>query len=184
MCLLPDETLRELAARARRLETDMGWDGFERRPQLQPPVTTPALKEAEARLGFALPAVMRQLYTSVANGGFGPGYGLIGLIGGARSDLDRDAVEEYLAFRQPDPDDAGYEWPERLLPIAHWGCAIYSCVDCGRDDAPVVRFDPNPVDDDWSIAFAPEGQTLCSWLEDWLRGEELFESRLAGGNQR
>jgi SMI1 / KNR4 family (SUKH-1) len=170
--LLSDEALRELAARARALQTDVGWEMFPAPPEYQPPLSEAALDEAEARLGFALPPVVRQLYGTAGNGGFGPGYGLIGLLGGVTSDLDRDAVEEYLAFRAPDPEDRGYEWPERLLPILHWGCAIYSCVDCGSDEAPMVRFDPNPVSDDWSVAFAPEGRTLRSWLEAWLRGDE------------
>jgi hypothetical protein len=183
MCLLPDEALRELAARARSVETDAGWEAFPAPPHFQPPMTTAALEEAEERLGFKLPPVVGQLYGTVGNGGFGPGYGLLGLIGGVRSDLGRDAVEEYLAFREPDPDDPEYEWPERLLPICHFGCAIYSCVDCGHDDAPVVRFDPNPVGEDWSIAFAPERRTLCSWLQAWLRGDELFESGFRAGDE-
>ncbi|HEX6711758.1 MAG TPA: SMI1/KNR4 family protein [Thermoleophilaceae bacterium] len=178
MSWLTDETLQSLAARAQSLQTDMGWEGFERPPQPRPPVTASALEDAEARLGFRLPPPVRQLYSKVANGGFGPGYGLIGLIDGVRSDLKRDAVEEYLAFRRPDPEDPGYEWPERILPICHWGCAIYSCVDCGDEDAAIIRFDPNVVDADWSIAFAPEGHTLSSWLEAWLRGDELFEPRV------
>jgi hypothetical protein len=118
------------------------------------------------------------------------------LTGGVRSDLGRDAVEEYLAFREPDPDDPGLEWPERLLPICHWGWAIYSCVDCGDDDASLVRFDPNPVDGDWSIAFAPEGRTLASilgpagpahaanmpdWAADFDSAGDAFEGGGGGG---
>jgi hypothetical protein len=173
---LSPETVVELAARASSLETDMGWEGFQRPPEFHPPITTVEVEDAEARLGFRLPGVVRQLYTEVANGGFGPGYGLVGLIGGARSDLGDDAVELYLTFRQPDPEDPGWGWPEALLPICHWGCAIYSCVDCRENDAPVIRFDPNQVEGDWSIAFAAEGRTFDGWLEGWLHGEELFES--------
>jgi hypothetical protein len=161
----------------------MGWEGFRTSPRFHPALTERATVDAESRLGFGLPAVVRELYTEVANGGFGPGYGLLGLIDGARSDTNRDAVEEYLAFRQPDPEDPGWHWPEQLLPICHWGCAIYSCVDCSDERADLVRFDPNPVDTDWSIAFAPEGHTILSWLEAWLRGEDLFEPGLRAGEK-
>ena len=154
----------------------MGWEGFHRPPRFHPPLARAELQDAEARLGFELPAVVRQLYAEVANGGFGPGYGLLGLMGGARSDLGDDAVELYRRFRQPDPDDAEWGWPEALLPICGWGCAIHSCVDCRNDDAPVVRFDPNQVEGDWSIAFTAEGRSFEAWLEGWMRGEELFEA--------
>ena len=176
MQLLDDNVLRRLADRARALETDAGWDGFAVPPRFHPPATPRELDAAEARLGFALPPVVRQVYERVANGGFGPGYGLLGIGGGATSDTGRDAVDEYLTFREPDPDDANWHWPERVLPICHWGCAIYSCVDCSKSRAEIVRFDPNPVEDDWATAFAPEQWTFGSWLDAWLRGDELFES--------
>lgn len=65
-------------------------------------------------------------------------------------------------------------WPQGVLPICHWGCAIYSCVDCRDETSKVIRFDPNPVDRDWSVAWGNENHTLASWLEGWLQGEELF----------
>jgi hypothetical protein len=47
------------------------------------PATPRQLAESERQLGSRLPVVVRQLYTLVANGGFGPGDGLLGLVGGA-----------------------------------------------------------------------------------------------------
>lgn len=75
------------------------------------PLESGELDAVERRLGFALPAGVRQIYGEVANGGFGPGYGLIGLAGGALSDLRRDAVDEYLIRCEPDPHDQGWAWP-------------------------------------------------------------------------
>src|SRR5579859_3133146 len=40
------------------------------------------LQETEARLGFALPPLLRALYATVANGGFGPGQGIFGTLEG------------------------------------------------------------------------------------------------------
>lgn len=138
--------------------------------QFQPPLCAAALDTVEQVLGFELPHVLRQLYGEVANGGFGPGYGLIGLRGGDPSDMKRDVVGEYHVFRQPDHNDPGRSWPDRLLPICHWGCAIYSCVDCSTPTGAVIRFDPNPVADDWTIAWQAERGTLAGWLQSWLDG--------------
>ena len=47
-----------------------------------PPATAAQLHKTEQALGFSLPAILRSLYMQVANGGFGPDYGIIGCIGG------------------------------------------------------------------------------------------------------
>jgi hypothetical protein len=47
-----------------------------------PPATEQQIRETEQQLGFPLPPLLRLLYTQIANGGFGPGYGIIGVAGG------------------------------------------------------------------------------------------------------
>ena len=49
---------------------------------LNPPVPESAIVDAESKLGFRLPPLLREIYSELANGGFGPGNGLIGLTGG------------------------------------------------------------------------------------------------------
>src|SRR5690242_9078485 len=44
--------------------------------------TAEELNQAENLLGFRLPKLLSRLYSEVGNGGFGPGYGLIGLANG------------------------------------------------------------------------------------------------------
>src|SRR5690242_515603 len=44
-----------------------------------PLATAHDIEQAEAKLGFAIDPLMRRLYTEVGNGGFGPGYGVLGL---------------------------------------------------------------------------------------------------------
>jgi hypothetical protein len=173
------ELLDGLNARATsRKYPDMGFPetGF---PGREPPRPTrlsdEELEEAERRLGFRLPAALSTVYQQVGNGGFGPGYGLIGIVGGMAGD-GHDVTEDYELRRQPDPDDPGWTWPEGLLAICHWGCAIYSCIDCRSGaDPEVIRFDPNPVDDDWSMAFFSEERRLSEWLAAWLDGADLWE---------
>jgi len=101
------------------------------------PVASPAaMTSAEVAIGHPLPRLLRRLYTEVGNGGFGPGYGLLGLEGGHSDDTGATAIS------------ARKEWeslPPALLPICHWGCAIYSLVDCSSPDGPMWGWDPNPV---------------------------------------
>lgn len=47
-----------------------------------PPATEQQIEQTEQQLGFPLPPLLRLLYTQIANGGFGPGFGILGVIGG------------------------------------------------------------------------------------------------------
>jgi hypothetical protein len=136
-----------------------------------------ALASDERRLGFRLPLLLKRLYREIGNGGFGPGYGLIGLSGGALDDLGRTAPEIYAAFSEPGEDDSDLIWPEGLLPICHWGCAIYSCIDCAAPGFPMKLFDPNlhARRDSWEDAFFDEVPSFDEWIEAWARGVDLWE---------
>jgi len=48
--------------------------------KLPPPVSDADIAEAERRLGFQLPGLLRQLYGTIADGGFGPPYGFLPLL--------------------------------------------------------------------------------------------------------
>ena len=45
-------------------------------------LTTSRSAQTERELGFKLPPLLRALYQQLGNGGFGPGYGLVGASGG------------------------------------------------------------------------------------------------------
>lgn len=122
--------------------------------------------EAERALGFVLPPVLRGLYRSVANGGFGPEYCLLPLIG-----AERCAVGEYEAFRT----GSSACWPRGVLPILDWGCGMYAAVDCLVPGAPVLLFEPNAVGDDWADAWFKDSPTLARWLLSWLDGTGWWE---------
>ncbi|MEQ7011354.1 SMI1/KNR4 family protein [Actinopolymorpha sp. B17G11] len=122
-----------------------------------------AIEEAESLVGAPLPALLKDLY-SVANGGFGPGYGLLGLQGGFTDDMHRTAVDILSEV-------ATGNWPGMpagLMPLCHWGCAIYSFVHCpsGR----IFGWDPNPVEPDDDVPFFEQEYLLDDWIDSWLVG--------------
>lgn len=63
-----------------------------------PPATEEQLRQTEEMLGFALPLLLRSLYKQIANGGFGPGFGVIGAIGGfsLEDGFGKDIAQGYL----------------------------------------------------------------------------------------
>jgi SMI1 / KNR4 family (SUKH-1) len=132
-----------------------------------PPATDAAVAKAERALGFALPMLLRQVYTQVGNGGFGPAYGLIGIPGGATDDLGRSIVDLYRDYRGDCPDT----WPEKLLPVCHAGCAHYFCLDCSRKAVPVLSFDTTAhlVDEKpWRKSVRRVAPSFRRWLSLWL----------------
>jgi hypothetical protein len=146
-------------------------------------------------LGFPLPPLLRELYTQVGNGGFGPGYGIFGLEGGyIDPDIINDfqggtLVEWYFSFRgtddnipelgrdfdfedhfslfiDPEPKPDTWGWFDKLLPICNHGCWQLSCIDCSRLTFPVLFY----------IGYGCELQlaspTFDGWIEDWLHSPE------------
>ena len=67
----------------------------------------------------------------------GPGYGIIGVVGGHSSDLGT-LVETFNEIKRG-ADYLGLKWNPQLLPFCGWGCNIFSCVDCSD---PGTYFDP------------------------------------------
>ncbi|MEP2783360.1 MAG: hypothetical protein ABJO67_18950 [Pseudoruegeria sp.] len=75
------------------------------------------LQETVQELGFEPTTLYVVLMQTVGNGGFGPGYGLMGLAGGATDDMGNTAVGLYKDFAQNDPDDPAWKWPFGLRYI-------------------------------------------------------------------
>lgn len=144
-------------------------------PPRFPPVTPIELSLAERRLGFGLPPFLAEVYRGVGNGGFGPGYGLIGLPGGFTHDEGRSIVELYQSYHLTSLDDPTWQWPECLVPICDWGCAVFSCVDCHTGS--IITFDPGeqPEGKSMTLAFAKSHPSVATWFEDWVDGIRLWD---------
>jgi len=76
-----------------------------RKQQAHPPAPDGAIRDAEVRLGFAIPAPLRHLYSHIGNGGFGPGHGFYGLASGTELFPDESVVYLYTLFREGDPEN-------------------------------------------------------------------------------
>jgi len=112
-------------------------------PSVLPLITAMAtVAEVEGKLGFGLPELLRRLYTEIADGGFGPGYGLVGIEGDRNSYLNRDLAQTYDSYLRESKTEFGAPWQPKLLPILTWGCGILSCIDCADPSFPVYFLDP------------------------------------------
>ena len=138
--------------------------------------TSELISRTEQELGFNLPDILRDIYLTVANGGIGPGYQILGVHGGHTSDEGDTISELYTVLSGNDPDDLQWSWPRGLVPFCHWGCAIYSCFDGLSPNNPVIWFDPNlrEIGDPMSQQFIPHRPSLKSWFQGWLDGEDLW----------
>jgi hypothetical protein len=158
----PDGTLRRLYTRGtpRYLRArDRGW--IEPLPPLRP-ASPAAVAEAEALAGIPLPPLLRRLYLEIGNGGFGPGYGIVGL---------RDGFAVHPGETALDSLQRRGEWPAGgpAVPmlLCAWGCGITSTVDLA--DGQIWGSDPNPAPGDVDYSF-PQHLTVTDWFARWLEG--------------
>ncbi len=79
-----------------------------------------------------------------------------------------------------------WRWPKRLLPLANYGCGMWSCVDCEYQKLPMLLWDPNNLQSEldgadarlnWGNSFWDQGSSLKTWLEGWLAGKQEPEPK-------
>lgn len=140
------------------------------------PASDQSIAEAEKAIGYPFPALLKEIYLGVSNGGIGPGYQILGVSGGHLSDEGDNIAELYLSLKEEDPFDPLWIWPDGLVPFCHWGSAIYSCVNAQEANSPVVWFDPNKreMGEPMEQQFIPHRDSLESWVNGWLNGEDLW----------
>lgn len=155
-----DELIRVIKIRVQspRLRSDLRTNP----PPLFPPVEPAQIGRAEAALGLTLPPFLSRLYREVANGGFGPGGGLVGLQGGHGDSAGLTLVEVYRLFRKADEG-----WPGSLLPLWEGEPPIWFGVDVRDAEGRIL------LDDEYGAK--PTAFTLRTWFEAWLSGVNLFE---------
>jgi hypothetical protein len=105
----------------------------------------------------------------VGNGGFGPGYGLVGLDSGPTI-YDGDLVGHYLELIHNGPSPPYHPWPPQFITICDWGCNMTSELDWTDPNTAVFFFDGNHYEPEqpWQTAMTPEAPSLYAWFEKWL----------------
>jgi hypothetical protein len=140
-------------------------------PDLPSAATEAAVAEAESELGGELPSVVRRAYREIADGGFGPGAGLLGIAA---------ALGAYRELRREPPGPRGSKWPAGLLPIVAMGPG-YDCLEVpsGR----IVGWDPEGLteragDAAWQRSFSELAPSAEAWLTTWV-GSRTQKERTA-----
>ena len=129
---------------------------------LRPPVGADAIADAEAALGFPLRPEMRTIWAEVADGGFGPGPGLLPLA---------DIVTTYRDLTSEPQGEGGQAWPPTLVPVVAYDGDGFDCLD--HDDGSIIGFDPQDLgrgrsDKAWQRGFREVAPSLAAFLTAWL----------------
>lgn len=158
-------------------------DASERSEFVYAKATDVQIASSEHILGFALPPVLRDLYQSLANGGFGPGTGLRGIEGGyTGANHEGNILDYYPTEASPDqlfdlpPDRHEWlilpqgRWPRGVLCLADMGCVQEACIDAATSRMHILG-----VTADNRHVLEPLSWTLEEWLWRWARNEDLLE---------
>jgi hypothetical protein len=150
------------ALRGRAADPAIRTDYAKRRSRgLGVPATSNEIVEAERAMGCALHPLHRRVFQEVANGGFGPGDGLVGLPGGSLDVDGRSIVDlkEVLWLDDSKPLLAP------VVPLCEWGDGIWSCIN-SKTGAVLTLGESDLVE---------TGTSFHRWLEDWVTGIDLWE---------
>ena len=133
------------------------------------PAAETVVARAEADLGVTLPVALRRVYAEVADGGFGPGPGLLPLT---------DAVAQYRELGRPDGRlPRGRSWPEGLLPLVDRDPGFDCCeAATGR----IIAWDPEDLsehasEDRFRRSFREIYPSVEAWLGDWVGSKTQAE---------
>jgi hypothetical protein len=129
-----------------------------------------ALAALEAAIGVPLPPFLRRVYAEVADGGFGPGGGLLGAAA---------AGAAYGRMLEGAELPRGRSWPAGLLPVVERDSGFY-CVDCTSPEGRVVDWDPEELGEfsgekAFAASFGEEAPSVEAWLDSWVVGKTQAE---------
>lgn len=140
------------------------------RPVLLPPVARREdLDAAEDSIGHPLPPTLRLVLGQVANGGFGPGFGLLGVgptghrIDLAGGEVDLNLQDFYRLLFDQDPT-----WNKDQLVILDYGCSIWETVSLSTGEVITFRGDTDTLE---AQHFEATGMALEAWLLRWARAQ-------------
>lgn len=91
--------------------------------EIYDPVSESVVADVEQPLGFPFPSLLRQPYTEVGNGGFGPDGGIFGLEIGPIGLEDAHRYDNFSCLPELDFEfrvgviEDESNWPEKVLPV-------------------------------------------------------------------
>ena len=153
---LPPEP--QTLGRAEQIERDMSTPA----PAPQPGRSSIAdVRAAEQALGLTFPPFLARVYAEVADGGFGPGGGLV--------PLER-IVSETRDLRSGEQLPRGRAWPATYLPLVHLDPG-WTCVDV--ETGAIIDWDPEDMTERMSEArfretFSDRSPSVEAWLAKWI----------------
>ena len=131
-----------------------------------PTATNQEIQDAEIKIGSPLPPVLALLLGKVANGGFGPGDGLLGVgAGGHRyggADLSLNLPDFYLLNAASD------RWDKDQMVIVDFGDVIWGTVSLSTGLVSTFRGDTDTYE---AQHLEPTGVDLETWLMRWALDE-------------
>jgi len=143
---------------------------------LYSPISTEEVEGVERALGFRFPEIVRRCYLEIGNGGFGPGYGMIGVQIGAEEGHPESMCHScnpdlYLGNREEQRPEGMDPWPDQLVPLFERGCGMFDCVDCVSPEAYIVSLEDNG-------GFVHTGTSLLDHMEQWVVNMEARAQQL------
>jgi hypothetical protein len=141
--------------------------------EIFPPAPADVVRDALERFGFPLPTLLVRIWSEVANGGIGPGYGIYGLEGGLTHELNDLPLPNLWLLYLDDPTGIeliGEKSAPKSFPMCSWGCCNESWIDCWSSEGNMILITDQGVCIDQGVSFA-------SWIEDWLEGIDVGADR-------
>ena len=139
-----------------------------RRPN--PPLSISEVELVEAQLGFKLPTLVRRLCTEIADGGYGPAWGINrvkhppNLPFGPEWEIEMSVESWHRLYQTENVRARQPAYPERFIRFCEVGCNISICVDCTLDSGALFTDDPN----DSQNPLQRMDETVEQWLWRWL----------------
>jgi hypothetical protein len=149
------------------------------RELLFPPVTMAEVESVERKIGRRLPDLLRRIFIEVADGGFGPGGGLVSLREGNRAPRHLSDWPSAVSVHEHDRA-AGV--PASWFFLTGGGCTMSWYVSLLAVDNPVLLYDCDGWVPEWGetphdgLSYATS--SLRKWLWTWAEGGDIWREVL------